>query len=186
MKDKELIKTFFLFLVVILMVFPLFLTFNAFLTRLVERFSLYVLLQTFLVPIEQRLIGLLVAPFVHQYASSGHMLIVNGVRLEITWNCLGWQSLLLFFSSLVIGLKGTSYTFWSKVQVIFLGIFGVFWINIFRMSFTALLAAYSMPIFKLVFHDYLAVLVTIGYLLLFWWFAYRFVLEGKNRQLPEA
>jgi len=57
------------------------------------------------------------------------------------------------------------YTFMSVIQVIFLGLFGILWVNILRMSFTIVLAVFAMPIFKVVFHDYLAAVVTIIFLL---------------------
>jgi hypothetical protein len=53
----------------------------------------------------------------------------------------------------------------------------------------------SRPLFAVVFHDYLAAIVTIVWLVVFWWFAYKFVLvektgkvkvEKEPRQLKEV
>jgi len=43
-----------------------------------------------------------------------------------------------------------------------------------------LFLAYSRPLFAVVYHDYLAAVVTILWLLAFWWFSYSFVLEEKK------
>jgi exosortase/archaeosortase family protein len=160
---------------------PFLLTFNEVLTRIVEKFVLYDFLQERIAPYQAQIIGLIVKLFgMHSVISADHI-TVNGEHLRITWNCLGWQSLLLFTGSLFVGLQGFSYTNRSKLHVIVLGLFGIFWVNIFRMSFTVLLAGYSMPLFKVVFHDYLAAFVTIIYLFGFWWFAYKFVLEEREK-----
>jgi len=55
--------------------------------------------------------------------------IVNGVDIRITWNCLGWQSFLLFFVSLLVGLKGP-YTKISKLEAVIVGLLGTFLMNI--------------------------------------------------------
>ena len=58
MRQKKTFKAIFLFLSVLLMVLPVMLTFNNVLTRLVEKFVLYVWLQERIVPLQTRLIGL--------------------------------------------------------------------------------------------------------------------------------
>jgi len=58
---------------------------------------------------------------------------------------------------------------------------GTFFVNLFRLVFVTLLLAYSRPLFAVVYHDYLAAIVTIAWLFLFWWFSYSFVLENKGK-----
>lgn len=58
--------------------------------------------------------------------------------------------------------------------------FGTFWINLLRIALTVLLAAFAMPVFRIVLHDYLAAIVTITWLFGFWHFSYSFVLEERN------
>ena len=99
--------------------------------------------------------------------------------MGITWNCLGWQSLVLLLVSLFVGLRG-QYTKLSLLEVAGIGILGIFWLNIFRMVFTILLAVHAAPLFRIVFHDYLAAISTVIFLFGFWWFAYSYVLETKD------
>lgn len=183
MNRKRDISNFLIFVSLLLVALPAILVFNSFLTRVVERIELYNWIQNVIVPFQAQLVSMIVKLFnvhVETYAS---VISVNGISLTVTWNCLGWQSMLLFLISLFISLKGSSFTLLSKIQSIIIGIFGIFWINILRMSFTVLLAAYSQPIYKIVFHDYLAAFVTIFYLFLFWWFSYSYILEEKRANL---
>src|SRR3972149_1315339 len=106
MREKKTFQTIFLLLSVILMILPVILTFNDVLTRLVEKFVLYAWFQERIVPFQTQLIGLLLRPFGVEYTPFKDGMLVNGLPLKMTWNCLGWQSLLLFGLSLVMGLRG--------------------------------------------------------------------------------
>ncbi|MFV1917280.1 MAG: exosortase/archaeosortase family protein [Patescibacteria group bacterium] len=185
MQQKQTFKTIFLLLAILLAILPFILTFNALLTDLVERLKLYVWIQDRVVPIQSYLIGLLARPFGIEYIAYRDGMLVNGIPLKITWNCLGWQSLLLFGASLIMGLRKSSYTLFTKTQVVILGLFGIFWVNLLRIAFTVLLAVFAMPIFKIVFHDYLAAITTVAFLVGFWWFAYSFVLEERKSIVKE-
>lgn len=180
MRQKQLFKNVFLFLAIILMVLPFMLTFNSTLTRLVETISLYSFIQEKTVPLQVYLVSLIIRPLGIDYVLFKDGIMVNGISLKVTWNCIGWQSMVLFAGSLIFALKGTSYTFFSKSKAVFLGLFGIFWVNIFRMSFTVWLATFSTSIYKIVFHDYLAAFIAIAYLLIFWWFSYQFILEEST------
>ena len=115
----------------------------------------------------------------YAYSPSNSIIVINNLNIQITWNCLGWQSFLLFFITLITGLKGK----YSKVLVLEalgIGVLGTFWLNIFRMLFTVLLAVHAPAIFRIVFHDYLAAGTTVIWLFIFWWFSYKYILEEKN------
>jgi len=183
MESKKVFAFLFIFLVVLLMVLPIVLTFNDVLTRLIEKVSLYQFIQDKLVPYEVFLTGVIVKPFVKEFIPLKDGMVVNGIPLKMSWNCIGWQSLLLFLGSLLIGLKGGRYTLVSKIEVIILGILGIFWINLLRIAFIVLLFTWSQSVFRIVFHDYLAAIVTIAFLFLFWWFSYSFVLETKDANI---
>ena len=60
-----------------------------------------------------------------------------------------------------------------------IGLLGTFLVNLLRIVFTVILLVVSRPLFAMVFHDYLAAIMTIIWLVIFWWFAYSFVLEEK-------
>ena len=105
--------------------------------------------------------------------------VVNGVDVRITWNCLGWQSFLLLTASMLVGFRG-GYSVKSIIQTIILGFAGTFIINIFRIVFTAALVGWWSQLFAILFHNYFMTFVSIIWLLFFWWFAYRYILEDKD------
>lgn len=178
--QKKTFKTIFLYLAILLAILPFILTFNQLLTDLFEKFKLYVWLQSKIVPVQTVLVGLIVRPLRIDYQPFRDGMMVNGLPLKMTWNCLGWQSLLLFGVSLVMGLKGAEYSAFSKIQVVVTGLFGVFWVNLLRLAFIVVLAAWASPIYRYVFHDYLAAIVTVVFLVAFWWFSYSYVLTPSE------
>lgn len=180
MKQKQAFSSIFIFLIISLLLVPFILTFNDVITKIVEHFVLYTLLQDKILPIQVKVVGFIVREMGIDYIPYADGMRINGYKIYMTWNCLGWQSLILFFLSLVVSLWGTGYTNFSKTQTIILGLIGIFWINIFRLSIIMVLAAYAMPLYRLVFHDYLAAFMSIGYLFVFWWFAYSFILEKNS------
>ncbi|OGM03941.1 hypothetical protein A2715_02505 [Candidatus Woesebacteria bacterium RIFCSPHIGHO2_01_FULL_39_32] len=179
MSRKDLIRSILAIVVITLLVMPLVLTFNEILTKVFEKFTLYNLLENFWVPIQVRIVGLVVRSFDLSYIPIKGGMIVNGIEMKMTWNCLGWQSILLFSISAILGLSGSKATFFSKFQTLFLGLFFLFWLNIARITTTVLLAVYSMPIFRIVYHDLFAAILTIFFLIFFWWFSYSFLLTEK-------
>jgi len=178
MKQKQTYKYILASLAVLLAALPFLVTFNEAITKLVEKFQLYVWIQDQIVPVEVRMVALVAGKMGINIAAHPGGMTVNGIYAQVTWNCLGWQSLLLFAISLVVGLQG-SYRISSKIEAVVLGILGIFFVNLFRMVFIVLLLAFSRPIFAVVYHDYLAALMTIAWLLLFWRLCFDFVLEKK-------
>jgi len=96
------------------------------------------------------------------------------------WNCVGWQSALLLVVSLFAGLKG-AFSNLSRIKCILLGLSGTLLINIFRMSFIAIGIYYVNALAAQIVHDYFAALLTLIWLIFFWWFVYSFVLEAKEQ-----
>ena len=162
------------------MVLPFTVSLNEMMTRIVERTGWYRWIEERVVPWEVRLVGVMVKPLGLKFVAYKDGFMVNGRYAKLSWNCIGWQSLLLFLLSLPVGLAAGSYTFWSKVEAVVIGLLGTFWVNLLRIGFTVILLVVSRPLFAIVFHDYLAALVTVAWLVVFWWFAYRFVLEEKR------
>ncbi len=165
----------------VLLVLPFLVTANDLLTKFLEKNFLYVFIQNYLVPIEAKMMGTILIPLGYEYAFSptNSIIIVNGLSMGITWNCLGWQSFLLLFITLVVGFKG-KYKVLSVIEALAIGILGTFWLNILRMLFTVLLAVHAPPVFRIVFHDYLAAATTVVWLFVYWWFSYSYVLEEKK------
>lgn len=179
MREKQTFTIIFALLAVILAVLPFLVSLNEVLTHLVEKFNLYIWVQDKIVPVEVKMVGVLVSPFGVNYVAHQNGMTVNGLYAQMTWNCIGWQSLLLLGITLIAGIRG-NYTFWSKVEMMVIGLLGTFLVNLFRLTVIALLLAYARPLFAVVYHDYLAAIVTILWLFFFWWFSYSFVLETKE------
>lgn len=178
-EEKRTFLVIFALFAVFLAILPFLVTFNEFLTHLIERIGIYMWVQERVVPLEVKMVGVLARPLGINYLAHPDGLTVNGIYARMTWNCIGWQSLLLLAITFAFGLRG-SYTFWSKVEAVLIGLLGTFLINLGRMAVIVVILAVSRPLFAVVFHDYLAAIVTIIWLFIFWWFAYAYVLEEKQ------
>ncbi|OGH20354.1 MAG: hypothetical protein A3D74_04585 [Candidatus Levybacteria bacterium RIFCSPHIGHO2_02_FULL_37_13] len=186
MREKNVFIIILLLLSILLIVLPFLVTFNDILTRIVEQNMLYVWVQKTIVPVEAKMMGVILGVFGYSfgYSPSNSTVVVNGLNMAITWNCLGWQSLVLLLATFLFGL-GKKYTKMSILETIGIGLVGTFWVNIARMLFTVFLAVHLQPVFRIVFHDYLAALTTVIWLFFFWWFVYSFVLEEKESSVLE-
>ena len=192
MEQKKTFRTLLILLVVMLTILPFVTTFDAALTSLINKVGLYMALQNFIVPFESRLVVGVVRVFripaylaplgdtVSFYLQKGNTYF----PIQIQWNCLGWQSLLLLGISFGFGLEG-HFTGLSKIECIIAGILGTFLINIFRMVFIVIGAYFVNSLFALIVHDYLAAFTTIAWLIFFWWFSYKYILEDNRMVIQE-
>jgi exosortase/archaeosortase family protein len=108
----------------------------------------------------------------------------------IAWNCVGWQSLVLLGFTLITGLQGP-YTRRSKALCVVLGVEGIFLLNLLRIALVLLLAFYLGYLPAVVFHDYAGTILILIYLVLFWLFSFKYVLQrqaakGTERSAVEA
>jgi len=179
-KEKLTFKNLFFILTLILIILPFLTTFSEQLTNLIQKTPLYLFIQSYIVPFEVRIVGLILNTVGIKTRVGVDSLTVAGQQLRVTWNCLGWQSLLFLLVSFFTGLQGT-FKLSSKLEVAAIGILGTFWINILRIVFISILGGYLPSVFAIVFHDYFATLVTALWLFMFWWFSYTFVLEEKQK-----
>jgi exosortase/archaeosortase family protein len=170
----------------LLMVLPLVTTFDDLLTAWAMQLGANNPLQT-VVPVEARMVvSLLGLVGVHAAASGSHIVVWDGSgsmhTLFISWNCIGWQSLVLFGVSLLTGLRGAQSTE-SRVQVVCIGIAGTMVLNLLRVALVALIAATAGVTPAILFHDYGGTLMFVGFLFAFWALAQRWILEPA---LPEG
>jgi exosortase/archaeosortase family protein len=177
---KDTFKFVIIFFVIILAVLPFATTFNELLTRIVEDSGFYRFIQIGFVPYISKILGgiLNLLPGL-DIATFPYGVIVNGIDVRVTWNCLGWQGFVLFFASLIFGLRG-DFGFSSKLQTVLFGFFGTFLINMFRLVFTAALVGWSPGLFVILFHNYFMTFVSIIWLFFFWWFSYSYILESED------
>jgi len=165
------------------LVLPFVTTFNDFLTKMVEGTGLYRLVQGMIVPTLVRMVGAVLRYFFGVQASiSNTSVYLQGAGLPIgiyiSWNCVGWQSLVLFLFTLITGLQGP-YTLRSKVKCLLLGAEGTFLVNLLRIVLSCLLAFHFGYLPAVIFHDYLGTLLLIAWLGIFWYFSFDVVLERK-------
>jgi exosortase/archaeosortase family protein len=174
----------------LLMVMPLITTFDDFLTTWAMQLGVDNPLQS-IVPVEARMVvGLLTALGIHSAAAGSHLVVWDrsGAMhvLLISWNCIGWQSLVLLVVSFVSGLRGR-HPLESRVQVLIIGFAGTMLLNLLRVAAVALLAATWGQTPAILFHDYGGTVLVVAWLFVFWMFVQRWILPGgPSEELMEA
>jgi exosortase/archaeosortase family protein len=163
----------------LLMVLPLVTTFDDLLTAMAMRLGADNPLQT-IVPVEARMVvGVLGLVGIHAAASGSHMVVWDGAgvmhTLYISWNCIGWQSLILLGLSLLSGLRGR-HPLEARVQVIVIGVTGTMLLNLLRVAAVAGIAATVGVAPAVLFHDYGGTILLIAFLFVFWIFVQRWIL----------
>ncbi len=163
----------------LLMLLPLVTTFDDLLTTWALQLGANNPLQT-IVPVEARMVvGLLGLAGIRAAASGSHLVVWDGAgamhTLFISWNCIGWQSLVLLGVSLITGLRGR-HPFEARAQVVVIGVAGTMMLNLLRVAAVAAIAATIGVTPAILFHDYGGTVLVISYLFLFWMFAQRWIL----------
>jgi exosortase/archaeosortase family protein len=143
-----------------------------------------------IVPVEARMVvGLLGFVGVHAAASGSHIVIWDGAgamhTLFISWNCIGWQSLILVGISFLSGLRGRQ-SMEARVQVVLIGVAGTMLLNLMRVAAVAAIAATFGQTPAILFHDYGGTLIVVLWLFAFWIFAQRFILAAPQPEEMEA
>jgi exosortase/archaeosortase family protein len=165
----------------LLMVLPLVTTFDEFLTAWALGLGVDNPLQS-IVPVEARMVvSLLGLAGIHAAAAGSNIIVWDAAgtmhALFISWNCIGWQSLLLLGISFFSGLRGEQ-TFGSRVQVIVIGVAGTMLLNLMRVAAVAALEVTWGHLPALLFHDYGGTILVIGWLFAFWFAVQRWILVG--------
>jgi exosortase/archaeosortase family protein len=163
----------------LLMLLPLVTTFDDLLTTWAVQLGANNPLQA-IVPVEARMVvGLLGLLGIHAAASGSHLVVWDGGgsmhTLFISWNCIGWQSLVLLGVSLITGLRGR-HPLEARAQVVLIGVAGTMLLNLLRVAAVAAIAATIGVAPALLFHDYGGTILVISYLFLFWIFVQRWIL----------
>lgn len=166
----------------LLMVLPLVTTFNDLLTAWAMQLGANTPLQA-IVPTEARMVvSLLGLMGIRAAASGSHLVVWDGGgsmhTLFISWNCIGWQSLLLLGVSFFSGLRGPQ-PLTSRIQVIVIGVAGTMLLNLMRVAAVAGLEASWGHLPALIFHDYGGTILVIGWLFAFWIVAQRWILVAS-------
>jgi exosortase/archaeosortase family protein len=162
-----------------LMLLPLVTTFDEVLTAWAMQLGASNPLQT-IVPVEARMVvGLIGLVGIHAAASGSHLVVWDGAgamhTLFISWNCIGWQSLVLLGVSFLSGLRGR-HPFEARLQVIVIGVAGTMLLNLLRVAAVATIAATVGVTPAILFHDYGGTILVVAFLFGFWIFVQRWVL----------
>jgi exosortase/archaeosortase family protein len=171
------------------MLLPLVTTFDDLLTAWAMQLGANSPLQT-IVPVEARMVvGLLGLAGLHAAASGSHLVVWDGAgvmhTLYISWNCIGWQSLVLLGVSFLSGLSGR-HPIEARVQVIVIGVAGTMLLNLLRVAAVAGIAATIGVTPAVLFHDYGGTILVVAFLFGFWIFAQRWILGLSPEQVEEA
>jgi exosortase/archaeosortase family protein len=132
---------------------------------------------------EARMVVALLQVFGVHAAAAGSQLVVwdaggRATNLFISWNCIGWQSLVLLGASLAVGLRGLSTE--TRFQAFVIGLLGTVLINVFRVALVCMLAAAFGRMPALIFHDYGGTLLTVAWLFAFWLAVQRWVFTADE------
>lgn len=180
---KRIFIIIFILLAVMLVILPFLTTFSDFLTQLFLRFGFYRWIQQLIVPMETRTIAgfLQLLGYKTQAAPNTVGIFRHGAweTVTITWNCIGWQSLILMAITLVVGLQG-QYTRLSKIECAVIGILGVVIVNLLRIIVITLLIFNFNQIPATVLHDYFSIFILVIWLFFFWWYSYSYILEESK------
>ena len=173
----------------LLMVLPLVTTFDELLTTWAMQLGANNPLQA-VVPAESRMVvSLLALVGIHAAAAGSHIVVWDSSgsmhTLFISWNCIGWQSLILFGVSLISGLRGTQ-SLESRIQVICIGVAGTMLLNLVRVAAVAAIAATVGVAPAVLFHDYGGTILFVGFLFAFWAFAQRWILDSPPSSHAET
>ena len=166
-----------------LLILPVFSTFGELLTNAAMAAGFDAWLGQWIAPVEGQLVhgalALLGIPSAYDrsllYIGSG----AGSLALYISWNCVGWQTLLFLGLSMATGLQG-EYTIRSRVETVALGVAGIAILNVLRITVVALVAYVFGQVPAVIVHDYGSVIATIAFLMAFWAFAYNTVLERRE------
>jgi exosortase/archaeosortase family protein len=172
----------------LLMLLPLVTTFDDLLTTWAMQLGANSPLQT-IVPVEARMVvGLLGLFGIHAAASGSHLVVWDGAgmmhTLFISWNCIGWQSLVLLGVSFLSGLRGR-HPLEARIQVIVIGVGGTMLLNLLRVAAVAAIAATVGVTPAVLFHDYGGTILVVAFLFGFWIFAQRWLLGPAAGEASE-
>ncbi|HEY3194977.1 MAG TPA: exosortase/archaeosortase family protein [Candidatus Dormibacteraeota bacterium] len=171
----------------LLMLLPLVTTFDDLLTAWALRLGANNPLQS-IVPVETGMVvSMLGLVGIKAAASGSHIVVWDGAgsmhTLFISWNCIGWQSVLLLGVSFISGLRGRQLLD-SRIQVVVIGVAGTMLLNLARVAMVAALEASWGHLPALLFHDYAGTIIVIVWLFAFWIFVQRWVLASVTLDIP--
>ena len=173
-----------LYAAIAFIVLPFITSFNQLLTKVIESLHFVNAIQSVAAPFVVKTLAVILRAIGMPTAVDGSYLYLTGgwmpVKIYISWNCIGWQSFILFVFTMVTGLQGR-YIRRSKLMTILLGMEGTFLVNIVRILIPTLLTYFVGYIPAIIFHDYLGTLLTLLWIAGFWSYAFGEILVKKDQ-----
>lgn len=165
----------------IFLLLPLFLTLDNMFAKVAEETFFFKIIENVLVPYEEVLVGTLLKLAGVPIFEGTVEVIKNGQSLKtyISWNCIGWQSFVILGISLWGGFS-KKFTRFSKIEVLLIGFLGTFVFNVIRIALILAILYYFGGFATDLTHKYGAVLLSMFWLVFFWWFSYKYVLEERT------
>jgi len=173
-----------LFLVVlvfgVVLLSPLVASFNSILNWIVIRTGLYTLLRDWILPIQVRMVAVLLGILGFQVTDVNYRVLIlergtQAYPILFLWNCVGWQTFLLLLVTLIIGLRGR-YSATRKAICVALGLEVAVLISTFRILVAALIAFYWGFIPAIIFHDYMGTVFVLTWIFLYWYISFKYIL----------
>jgi exosortase/archaeosortase family protein len=172
-----------LYAAIAFIVLPFVTSFNEFLTKVVESLNFVSAVQSVAAPFVVKVVVVILRALGVPASIDGSNLYLTGgwmpLKVYISWNCIGWQSLILLALTIVTGLQG-QYTRRSKLITILVGLEGTLLINVVRILIPTLLAFYIGYIPAIIFHDYMGTLFTLLWMGGFWSYSFSNILVKKG------
>jgi len=169
----------FMMAALLLMMLPFMSTFNEFLTSLFLKWKFYRALEEWVVPYQARALAGMFSLFPVSATPTARGIWLEGIFLELQWNCLGWQSAVLLLASFLTGFQG-KFSKVSRFEVLVIGVLGTYLINFLRLFIVGFFAVFVGSAAAGIFHDWFSLTFVLIWFFVFWWFSYSFVLETKD------
>ena len=185
---RPIIRLVLMMAAILVMILPFVTTFNEFLTRVVETTGLDRYLTDWVVPMEARMLAVILKLVgIPSMVSTTSVYLDKGgfyLPIYINWNCVGWQSFILYAITLITGIQGP-FTRGSKVEAMVVGFLGTFLVNLLRIASVAVVAYWWGQLPAVIYHDYGGTLIILIWLFIYWWFSHGWLLEPME-QLPDT
>jgi len=185
---RPIIRLVLMMAAILVMILPFVTTFNEFLTRVVETTGLDRYLTDWVVPMEARMLAVILKLVgIPSMVSTTSVYLDKGgfyLPIYINWNCVGWQSFILYAITLITGIQGP-FTRGSKVEAMVVGFLGTFLVNLLRIASVAVVAYWWGQLPAVIYHDYGGTLIILIWLFIYWWFSHGWLLEPLQ-QLPDT
>ena len=185
---RPIIRLVLIMAAILVMILPFVTTFNEFLTRIVETTGMDRFLTDWIVPVEARMLAVILRLVgIPSMVSTTSIYLDKGgfyLPIYINWNCVGWQSFILYAITLITGIQGP-FTKASKFEAMVVGFLGTFLVNLLRIASVAVVAYWWGQLPAVIYHDYGGTLIILIWLFIYWWFSHGWLLEPME-QLPDT